>query len=35
MHLKYPSILKQRSPTFGTVVTVADKEQDDVEIDSD
>jgi len=35
MHLKYPNILKQRFPTFGTVITVADNEQDDVEIDSD
>jgi hypothetical protein len=35
MHLKYPNILKQRFPTFGTVITVAANEQDDVEIDSD
>ena len=35
MHLTYPNILKQRFPTFGTVITVADNEQDDVEIDSD
>jgi len=35
MHLRYPNILKQRSPTFGTVITLADNEQDDVEIDSD
>jgi len=25
----------QRDPTIGTVITVADNEQDDVEIDSD
>jgi len=35
MHLKYPSILKQRFSTFGTVITIADNEQDHVEIDSD
>ena len=35
MHLKYPNILKQRFPTFGTVITVVDNEQDDFEIDSD
>jgi len=35
MHLKYPNILKQIFPTFGTVITVADNKQDDVEIDSD
>jgi len=37
MHLKYPNILKQRFPTFDTVITVADNlnEQDDVKIDSD
>jgi len=35
MHLKYPNILKQRFPTFGTVITVADNEEDNVEIDSD
>jgi len=35
MDLKYPNILKQRFPTFGTVITVTDNEQDDVEIDSD
>jgi len=35
MHLKYPRILKQRFPTFGTVITVADNEQEDVETDSD
>jgi len=29
------SILKERFPTFGTVITVADNTQDDVEIDSD
>jgi len=29
MHIKYPRILKQRFPTFGTVITVADNEQDD------
>jgi len=34
-HLKYPNILKQRFSTFGTVITVADNEQYDVEIDSD
>jgi len=35
MNLKYPNILKQRFPTFGTVITVADNEQDEIEIDSD
>jgi len=35
IHLKYPNILKQRFPTVGTVITVFDNEQDDVEIDSD
>jgi len=35
MHLKYPNILKQKSPTFGTVITVADNMQDNVEIESD
>ena len=35
MHLKCPSILKQWFPTFDTVITVADNDQDDVEIDSD
>jgi hypothetical protein len=35
MHLKYPNILKQKFPTFDTVITVADNEQDNVEIDSD
>jgi len=35
MHHKYPCILKQRFPTFGNVMTVADKEQEDVEIDSE
>jgi hypothetical protein len=35
IHLKYRNILKQRFPIFGTVITVADNEQDDVEIDSD
>ena len=35
MHLKYPNILKQTFPPFGTVITVDDNEQDDVEIDSD
>ena len=35
MHLKYPKILKQIFTTFGAVITVADNEQDDVEIDSD
>jgi len=30
MHLKHPNILKQIFPTFGTVITVADNEQDDV-----
>ena len=35
MDLNYSWILKQRIPTFGTVVSVADNDQDDVEIDSD
>jgi len=35
MDLKYPDILKQRFPTFDTVITVADNEQNDIEIDSD
>jgi len=26
VHLKYPNILNQRFPTFGTVITVADNE---------
>jgi len=30
-----PNILNQRFPTLGTVITVADNEQDDIEIDSD
>jgi len=30
MYLKYPTILKQRFPTFGTFITVADKQEDDV-----
>jgi len=29
------NILKQRFTTFGIVITVADNEQDDVEINSD
>jgi len=29
-HLKYPDILKQRFPTTGPVITVADNEQDNV-----
>jgi len=33
MDLNYPWILKQRFPTFGTVISVADNEQDDVEMD--
>jgi len=33
MNLKYPWILKQRFPTYGTVVSVADSEQDDIEMD--
>jgi len=33
MNLNYPWILKQRFPTFGTVLSVADNEQDDVEMD--
>jgi len=32
-NLNYPWILKQRFPTFGTVISVADNEQDDVEMD--
>ena len=31
MNLSCPWILKQRFPTFGTVVSVADNEQDDVD----
>ena len=31
----YDTILKQRFPTFGTVITVADNQEADVEIDSD
>jgi len=33
INLNYPWILKQRFPTFGTVLSVADNEQDDVEMD--
>ena len=33
MNLNYPLILKQRFPTFGTVIFVEDNEQDDVEMD--
>jgi len=35
MNLNYPWILrlKQRFPTFGTVIYVANNEQDDVEMD--
>jgi len=33
MNLNYPWILKQRFPTFGTVISVADNEQDDVKMD--
>jgi len=33
MNLNYPWILKQRFPTFGTVISVAYNEQDDVEMD--
>jgi len=33
MNLNYPWILKQRFSTFGTVNSVADNEQDDVEMD--
>ena len=33
MNLNYPWILKQRFPTFGTVISVADNGQDDVEMD--
>ena len=32
-NLNYPWILKQRFPTFGTVISVADDEQDDVDWD--
>jgi len=35
MYRKYPWILKQRFPTLGTVITIADNEQDDVEIKSE
>jgi len=33
MNLNYPWILKQGIPAFGTVISVADNEQDDVEMD--
>ena len=33
MNLNYPWILKQRIPTSGTVISVADNDQDDVEMD--
>ena len=33
MNLNYPWMLKQRFPNFGTVISVADNEQDDVEMD--
>ena len=33
MNLSYPWILKQRFPTLGTVISVADNEQNDVEMD--
>jgi len=33
MNLNYPWILKHRFPTFGTVISVSDNEQDDVEMD--
>jgi len=32
-NLNYPWILKHRFPTFGTVISVSDNEQDDVEMD--
>jgi len=35
MYLKYPWIPKQGFPTVGTVITVSDNEQDDVEIESE
>jgi len=33
MNLNYLWILKQTFPTFGTAISVADNEQDDVEMD--
>jgi len=33
MNLNYPWILKKRFSTFGTFISVADNEQDDVEMD--
>jgi len=33
LNLNDPWILKQRFPTFGTVISVADNEQDGVEMD--
>ena len=33
MNPTYPWILKQRFPTFGTVISVADNDQDDAEMD--
>jgi len=33
MNLNFPWILKQRFQTFGTVISVADNKQDDVEMD--
>jgi len=33
MNIDYPWILKQTFPKFGTVISVADNEQDDVEMD--
>jgi len=33
MNLNYPWILKQRFPSFGTVISIADNEQEDVEMD--
>jgi len=33
MNLNYPWILRQRFPTFGTIISVADNEPDNVEMD--
>jgi len=33
VNLNYPWNLKQRFPTFGTVISVADDEQDDVKME--
>jgi len=35
MHLDYHWILEQRFPTFGTAISVADNEQDIVEMETE